>query len=373
MAHQLTGSTDRHSKVCLRRLNSKATLVSNDRHSRLCLRHRARRTRWHLQNIIRSFRVPSNGQDYFSRRLPTEIRLSIYKYILQFDLPLKLTRQPRRKASQRAAGVLLTNRLIYTEALPVFYELNTIVVNRSEFCQYPVISRPRPSCKPEVVQQLYFHDLHPSVRCAATISHGWPVTRRPCEHCRPSILGLLDAVRTLPRLKQVFIDYHRHAASVRALAEGLKDSRDVSSELRLTCTGVGKYDLIGERLEGVDIELRDVPLYEIWSRVLLLPSPVEFVSYFRGICHLQKDVRALGNRYDSGEIRKIVAKLSALLALHDTGTVPSSIAGIWPADLPMDYRRVEHFDRSDFFHKFNEQLQSFLTIGHTSDGVPRRT
>ncbi|KAK3709959.1 hypothetical protein LTR37_010578 [Vermiconidia calcicola] len=348
----------------LRRVSSRKTLASTGGHSRLCVRYNTRRLRSRLRDLIRFDGKAPNETNYFTRRLPTELRLQIYEYVLQFDVPIKLDRQPRRTARSKIAGLLLANRLIYMEALPVLYDLNTIVIRRAELCRYKSSVRPQLSCKPALVQRLYVDDLHPSYRCVAAINRRWPAVGQPCENCRPSILPFVDALRQMPRLNEVFIDYYRHASAVQALAKGLHETADVASELQLTCVGIGRYHLTGEWLEGVEFELRNVPLVETWSKVTALPRPDPFLPYLRANRVLWKDLKHIEARcYDRRAFRRMVVQTLMLIAEHDSQLMPASFARVWPGDLPMDLRKVEGFGRPRFLHELNCRLQWFLDSG----------
>ena len=287
-------SEDHHSKLCLRRMSSRATLfTSTDRHSRICVRSQAKTIRSRLRTIIDTFRKGQQIQNYLTGRLPPEIRLIIYSYLLQFDVPIRLEREPRHWPRLKGAGILLVNRLTYMEALPVLHQQNTIVISRDELCQLPTYMRPQLSCKPDLVQSLYLSNLHPSSRCAASMNRIWPAWNWPCNNCKPSILGLINSIQSMPRIRQVFIDYFGHNASLRALAEGLKACPGIANtnRLQLVCTGIGKYKLTGDWLHGVKFELCDAPLTEIWSRVTALPSPQPILPYYRANRAMWKDLR----------------------------------------------------------------------------------
>ncbi|KAK3724467.1 hypothetical protein LTR37_001091 [Vermiconidia calcicola] len=328
----------------LRRVSSRKTLASTGGHSRLCVRNNTRRLRSRLRDLIRSDGKAPNETNYFTGRLPTELRLQIYEHVLQFGVPIKLDRQPRRTTRSKIACILLSNRLIYMEALPVLYDLNTIVIRRAELCRYKSSKRPQLSCKPELVQRLYVDDLHPSYR--------------------PSILPFVDALRQMPRLKEVSIDYYRHATAVQALAKALHETADVASELQLTCVGIGRYHLTGEWLEGVEFELRNVPLVETWSKVTALPRPDPFLPYLRANRVLWKDLKHIEARcYDRRAFRRMVVQTLMLVAEHDSQLIPASFARVWPGDLPMDLRKVEGFGRPRFLHELNCRLQCFLDSG----------
>ncbi|KAL8688832.1 MAG: hypothetical protein Q9218_005359 [Villophora microphyllina] len=66
-------------------------------------------------------RANSNGLSFLS--LPPEVRVKIYLEAFTFERILV-----RRAKARRAAGLLLTNRLIYLEAFPIFYEANVFQV-----------------------------------------------------------------------------------------------------------------------------------------------------------------------------------------------------------------------------------------------------
>ena len=284
----------------------------------------------------------------------------IYRYALCFDAPIKLDREPKRKSKKKLAGILLVNRLIHDEALPILHELNTIVISREELCQFPNGKRPQLTCKPEFVQRLYIRNLAASSRCAARISAPWPATNRPCPNCRPSILGLVNTLRLKPKLKEVFFDYHGYHYAVNALMHALKTGNGIDGDTQLTCTGIGAYTLTGSWLQNSTFSFRDVPLAAVWSRVTATPLPVPFAPYHRANGPMWKDSEWLASRTDAKARFTLILKIFLLISHHDAGAVPSNFAGIWPQGVHMDFRTVESLGRPDLLHEMNLELYDYL-------------
>lgn len=86
--------------------------------------------------LINTYRSQSNTMEPWPvepsclilEKLPVELRLEIYAYLLTFAAPLKLRQVI---PGSRDLAILRTNRQIHDEALGVLYELNTIVVTRN--------------------------------------------------------------------------------------------------------------------------------------------------------------------------------------------------------------------------------------------------
>lgn len=72
--------------------------------------------------------IPLERPCPFLDKLPVEIRLEIYSYLLTFSHPLKLRQVI---PGSRDLAILRINRQIHDEALSVLYDLNTIVVTRN--------------------------------------------------------------------------------------------------------------------------------------------------------------------------------------------------------------------------------------------------
>jgi hypothetical protein len=259
----------------------------------------------------------------------------------------------------------MVNRLIYTEALPILHELNTIVISREEFCHFPTGKRPQLTVKPELVQQLYVRDLAASPRCAAREASPWPRKNRPCQNCHHSLLGLINTLRLKPRLKEVSIDYHGYRDAIRALAEGLRRRTPdyLPHEIRLVCTGIGRYQLAGDLLRGIKFELRDVPLVTIWNRIMTLPVRHPYATYYRANRLVWTDLQSLERRMELSDLAVWIVKITGLIQNHDARFIPANFADIWPADIPMNFRTVEVLGSPELLHEMNVQLQAFLESG----------
>lgn len=274
-----------------------------------------------LSTILNGLRRPrrsSAKQDYFTGLLPPEIRLLIYRYILSFDLPITLLRKSRSGQKMKKAGILGVNRLIYQESLPIFHELNTIVISREEFCHYPTGKRPQLTCKPDLVQYLKIRSLTASARCEARIGNpACPPAHGPCRNCWPSIVFLIDSLRLKPKLREVFIEYQGFHYRVHALVEDLVYFNPDMNKLRITCTGIGTYELTGSWLRGIRFQLCDQPLVEVWDRVITLPAPHAFSAFY--LRHVQCWHRKRA-------FTAFVFNAMVLMMNHDAGFVPASIA-----------------------------------------------
>lgn len=357
---------DSRSKLCLRRMGSTSTLASPSHHSRLYLRDKSKKLKRRLRYIILSRKKSYTREDYFTQRLPAELRLLIYEHLLQFDCPLKLQQHCLRTQLQGIA-ILRVSRLTYKEALPVFYELNTIAAHRYEFCRFAPAAQL--TCKTEWIRSLYVCDLDSLVPC---LTHPWPPAEKRCCNCEETLFEFLMSLKFLPRIRKIYIDYCRHSHCVHALSTCLSRHRSLSSGLRMTCIGIGKYRLEGRWVGAVDFELRDTFLSGMWqiSMARRRDSDGIFANRQSFI-----ELGALRRRHGFGYLTTMgyMSSLALLFAWHDAGRMAANFARIWPNDIPMDFRQLtSQLGRPEFLHEFNVELQHVLEYSHFESTVPRR-
>ncbi|KAK5168633.1 uncharacterized protein LTR77_005942 [Saxophila tyrrhenica] len=133
----------------------------------------------------------------FTDRLPVELRLRIYEYLLPDNEHLKLRQYI---PGSHNLAILRTSRQIYEEAIPLLYDLNSIVVTRNDFCAHTDANLKTP-LKLEYARFLYFFNFSQSIACTLAGSEG------RCDVCQPSAAGLLDAFTAIPRLRAVWLDF----------------------------------------------------------------------------------------------------------------------------------------------------------------------
>lgn len=150
-------------------------------------------------------------------KLPVEIRLRIYELLLQYSHPIK----PRQIIpGSRDLSLLRPSRQIYSEALPVLYDLNTIVVARNDFCRNTDASLKTP-LRLDLARHLLVVSLSQSIACTLNGPEG------QCDVCRPSAIGLFKMFASMPRLQTVVVHYHKHVAEMNLLRDRLKRESDL--------------------------------------------------------------------------------------------------------------------------------------------------
>lgn len=381
MAQSITDQTPLLPKPTLQRAVSRRSFAVRQRPSLHHLRRKLRAARTLAARLaLRRPRNAPTGIDYFTTKLPAEIRLRIYGYVLCLDVPLKLVSNARHSARPRNLEILRVNRLTHNEALAALYEANTVCADRAAFCNN-VKARPYSTLNHDLIRNLYITNLAPSPACEALRTlPTWPAPKRedPCVYCDKSILPLIRSLRYMPRLRSVFIDFHGHADIIPKLAATLEGAYGRATDLRLTCVGVGKYTLAGPWLPNATVELRDVLLSEIWTRLLafqkftlanVLASSRELRAGAKGI------MDTLAPRFGKSSVRGAMRKLVRLFVCHDHGTIPQSLADIWPEDVEMAFKAVEACgpQHEGFLHAFNVEMQRLCAEGVTfQDLVARR-
>lgn len=178
--------------------------------------------------------------------LPVELRLQIYEYLLQYSHPIKLR---QIVPGSRDLALLRTNHQIYSEALPVLYDLNTIVVARNDFCKNTEASLRTP-LKLDHARHLLIASFSQSIACTVNGPEG------QCDVCQPSAIGLIRAFTSMPRFRSVLIDYHKHLAEMRLLKVRLEKESDMMLEPVSTGLGSYAYELRGPDIRHLQIQFK---------------------------------------------------------------------------------------------------------------------
>lgn len=334
-------------------MSSAPTFTLSKRHSKLCPRRTARKAKILLRSLYATFASRHSEQDYFTGKLPPEIRIVVYRHLFQFGAPLWLIPSGRRRPWLKDLSILFVSRTTFLEGLPVLYALNTISVQRAALCRlFTRGNRQVIGFLPRFVTRLHIRNLNPSYSCAALLNRAWP----PCTFCDVSILPLLDSLRTMPKLKEVFIDYHGQGGAIAALRRSLQGD-GAGGAFQLSCSGIGQYRLINSQIH---FELCDGPLAALWPMCSAIPSARPTLLYLRSTRRIRVDMKRLYPRFDGKDVTSVAVNLLSLLAEQDAGFLAVNLRNIWPADLPKDLRRVPEFTQQEFLFDFNEQLQLYL-------------
>lgn len=201
-------------------------------------------------------------QCLFLTILPAEIRLRIYEHVLAFESPLKLRQVV---AGSKNTGILRANRQIYSEALPVFYDVNTILATRNDFCLETGRDLQTP-LRRDQVRHLLFKNISQSIRCSSFSGGNDIYLDGCCDVCRPDAYAFIKAVAALPRIRSVTVDYHKHQREFDFIKKVCR--KDQFSQSYLQCIGMGKYKLALPSLsDTLSIIFLDMPLNTIWNEV----------------------------------------------------------------------------------------------------------
>lgn len=179
---------------------------------------------------------------YFLQRLPVEIRLRIYEYLLGFDLPIKLR---QIVPGSRDLAILRTSAQIYQEALPVLYDLNTIVVTRNDFCKRTdrglktVLQR-------DFARHLIVASFSRSIACTLSDAD------ERCDVCQSSADGLIHDLTAMPRLRTVLVLYQQHIMEVTLFRQSLGYDLKIESYLAWP-EYCDSFKLLGDRIGDVKI------------------------------------------------------------------------------------------------------------------------
>ncbi|KAF2770403.1 hypothetical protein EJ03DRAFT_67095 [Teratosphaeria nubilosa] len=163
-------------------------------------------------------------------KLPADLRIQIYEYLLRFDHPIK--RRTLVTGSPNTA-LLRVSRSWHNDALPVLYSLNRVVATRNDFCSNTDESLRTPVFG-EHLQHVLINNFGSSMACY--------FLTKTCDACDIAAPGLLAALQSMPRLKTVLVDFTSQQSTFRLFAEALPATHP---DLRLKCTAVGSYSLTG--------------------------------------------------------------------------------------------------------------------------------
>lgn len=228
-------------------------------------------------------------------RLPAEIRLRIYEHILTFSRPLKLRQVV---AGSKNTSILRANHQIYHEALPIFYDANTIIATRNDFCQDtdPELQTP---LRRDHVRHLLIRNFSQSIRCSSFSGGNNLFLEGCCDVCKPNAAGFIAALGALPRLKTAVIDYHNHYREFDFIKQSIRGIGSTHLEARhgftLTCTSMARFRLTSPSLPStLDITFTDVPFHTIYTELAVLkasyPSIFAFPDEKQVLQRLRDDV-----------------------------------------------------------------------------------
>lgn len=311
---------------------------------------------------------------FFMDILPPELRVRIYEMVLTFDHPLRLESSlssPYTHSPAKNTAILKVSRTTNTEAVPIFYALNTIAAKRSDFCRRRS-SQHRLPFKPRLIRSLYIVDLEMSPACSAIFeddkaryrvlvasgrhrhppcepSHVSSCPKSVCRGCEPSLLKFLHDLCLLPQLKKVVVNHGNDFKDLLRLRNAIQVEAPSST---LRCVRIGEFLLEGEGLKPLRVILRNVPLIEACNRILL-PGKV-WTGYHEDWLDI------------TPRTMNMALRLNTIMRHHDDPSFPGFprlLSVIWPNDLPQDLWSAERLgeNRPNFLYALTLNLELLLS------------
>ena len=186
----------------------------------------------------------------FLYRLPVELRLRIYEHLLSFNSPIKLR---QIVPGSRDLSILRVCRQILDEAIPILYDLNTVIVTRNDFCRYTDDALKTP-LKLNYARHLRVVAFSQSIACTL-VDPTWQ-----CDVCQPAAMGLIRAFMAMPRLRSVVVDYRQHRGEMQAFldqfGEYLEKENLLKLRLRLRRFEPMTFQLEGSAMKDLDVQFR---------------------------------------------------------------------------------------------------------------------
>ena len=220
------------------------------------------------------------GECFFTNRLPVEIRLRIYELVLSFSKPLKLRQYVDGTIN---VSILRTNRQIHDEATAVFYDLNTIVTTRNDFCHHTGADLKTPLNRSHV-RHLLIVSFNRSIKCSSPAPSARLIEPGCCSVCDSSAAGFVHGLLELPRLRSAVVDYSKNLGEFASFhSANHSNPPNLSSGgghgqlgFELLCTGVAQYKLIFTTVSpsSPTVIFIDLPFNRTWNTVLGMDDPL---------------------------------------------------------------------------------------------------
>ncbi|KAK4947144.1 hypothetical protein LTR10_013915 [Elasticomyces elasticus] len=307
-----------------------------------------------LAIIRRSKRTPYNDpsippQPATFLGLALELRLATYGQVLAAELPIRLRRAPRYLGRSSAkeyqlAAIVCVNRQLYSEALPVLYEVNTISIDH-------VALNP--------MKMPFRTPLISSFR----VSHWSLDAKEQQELQKRSWLELVKMLKQWPRLRKVRVELYQYQG-FHGLHEELYLAQ-VWSEVR--CRG-GDI-LFEERIIGahvpthLDIRVQDRFLADVWRIYLEISSRAPLPPTVLAWKASRQLIHAIPEKVKAGRPDVVaMIHMAHLISMYDQNhMVPVALAQIvWETSTIVDYRTIEAVGNAEMTARFTRALAVVL-------------
>ncbi|KAK6388893.1 hypothetical protein LTR65_007174 [Meristemomyces frigidus] len=317
-------------------------------------------------------------------KLPAELRVRIYKFALPVGKPLfapypyqpdpRITYSagnetltlwtdpppvPKRAlAMYKGASLLLVNRTVYQEALPIFYRCNTVSFPKAAFCTIDA-AKPKTAPKLDMLVHLHLSGVEMSEACRMGVQGG----RRPCGTCGLGVYGLRNAIASAPHLRSIIVDHTTSNGShtaFRTFKEALQ--RLAGGKARFSCFGVGQYRLQSTELfKTIEFTLNHVDLAGSWALMIRAkpstPSSTDICSWLSSFRTVWSPNIMMNNA-----IRTLDSYQGSMpyMPIRFHHHIPRSIGSIWPRSVPVDIRDLGLVERAGFMEEFDDAVYQYL-------------
>lgn len=213
------------------------------------------------------------------------------------------------------------NRQTFQEARPVFFALNTISVRRDELCKTAfVFAYPRFDF--QLCRSLAIIDLSSLSACSGMA----------CALCFTPIQVFAAALLAAPKMRKLSISYSQNRDQLLTLRRSRKLDK---TNIRLLCTGVGRYTLNGPWPSNRECVLVDSAFLRNWEIALSKGSTLTAENP-------QPGAELSRTRPRPGSIdRRIVKCYTELLRMfRRMRMMPCRIVKTWCKDVPRDWSLV---------------------------------
>ncbi|KAK5703452.1 hypothetical protein LTR17_022094 [Elasticomyces elasticus] len=212
----------------------------------------------------------------FFDKLATETRLQIYAEVLRSDGPLehkysiianKHTRGLNGRTRNVRTAILVVNRQAYIEALPVFYECNTILLRHRDVCTAePGGFVNFPNCNQGLLRNVFVKD------------DGTAPRHCPCDHQVTELLRIVGtiAATSCPKFKNITFPMPHLSYIADTPGGGAYHEIGLSDHLRLEglavhCPKVGRFEVAFPGSPH-SITLQDDAMLQFWAAHAQIPK-----------------------------------------------------------------------------------------------------
>lgn len=303
-----------------------------------------------MMSFNKKQKVQHSTHSDFLHKLPVELRLEIYEYVLAFDTPIRLRADHKHDLTwdgTRVCGktvdtrLLLVNKQILDEAHAILYLVNTVSVSRATLCKY--LPRQRTYFAPTLLKDVLISDLYIpcSNRNSPTPTHD-PHTNM-CAACNLPVFALLEHFLALPRVRHVTLVY---GADQRLPHDTLSSAiRTSDRDLLTTQHSLFSFGLLGlAPSKRKTITFRDGTFDPCWRLASAASTGEDFASTSSKSSEVARksrttEIARLKKHIRTERQKRLLKQCCSVWELHDLALdFPQALAELWPQDLPMDMR-----------------------------------